>query len=559
MPHALTAAAAIVVLLAPVAAHAQVEEDTGYLGKRRLRLEVDDCGTTPAIDEQALRATAGEHYDRGGVLYLQGDYDGAVREFVSCICLVPTFTVVLKSIGQAYERLLEYDRAIAYYERYVLTTDDAQERRSFAERIEVLRALPARIRVATTPPGADVSLTDEGGVRRSLGRSGEEPYEVVAGRYTMTVTLDGHETIERVIDPAIGQPYSYFFQLTPERGALRINAEPADARIFVDDRLVGIGRYEEQLPGGRYKVTVEAQGRVADTRVVEVVADGAADVAVRLPPRPASGRRQLIVGGTVGGGLLGSLALGVLEDGNEGRAGLGFAGGLAVGFVGSYLGVPDDIEVGESSYIITTSLIGATEAALVTSLIEREGVDAVGPVTVGGMALGATFAALTADRFSPSAGDAALLNSGALWGAIGGGLFAAVFQFRQDVSEGLVLGGLNLGVVTGVLVGRQVDYSRRHVALIDLAGLAGMGVAVSLQSVIDNALEDDAAVDGSNDGGTERTAHFALAGMATGLALGAFLTRNLDAPKLKNVTPVLQTGTDEAGAKTTVFGVGGVF
>jgi hypothetical protein len=167
-----------------------------------------------------------------------------------------------------------------------------------------------------------------------------------------------------------------------------------------------------------------------------------------------------------------------------------------------------------------------------------------------------SIAALTADRFNFDAGDAAMLNSGALWGAIGGGLFAAIFEFKEGVSEGLVLGGLNLGVISGVLIAQRVDYSRRHVALIDLAGLTGMGVAVSLEAVIDNAVEGD----NTEGAGTERTAHYALAGMAGGLAVGAFLTRNIDVPKVQNLTPVIQTSTDPAGGgKTTIFGLGGSF
>ena len=55
--------------------------------------------------------------------------------------------------------------------------------------------------------------------------------------------------------------------------------------------------------------------------------------------------------------------------------------------------------------------------------------------------------ALTASRWRYDAGDAALLNSGALWGTVGGFLFSVVFESKHRVSQALVLGGLNLGVV----------------------------------------------------------------------------------------------------------------
>ena len=47
------------------------------------RLEIDDCGAKPALPIERIRVLAGEHYDRGDVLYVQGDYVGAVREFVA--------------------------------------------------------------------------------------------------------------------------------------------------------------------------------------------------------------------------------------------------------------------------------------------------------------------------------------------------------------------------------------------------------------------------------------------------------------------------------------------
>ncbi len=49
----------------------------------RPALAVDDCPLAPALDDAAMHRVAAEHYDRGSVLYSQGEYDGAVRELVA--------------------------------------------------------------------------------------------------------------------------------------------------------------------------------------------------------------------------------------------------------------------------------------------------------------------------------------------------------------------------------------------------------------------------------------------------------------------------------------------
>ena len=79
----------------------------------------DSCPVTPDATADEIAAQASERYERGSVLYFQGDYEGAVREYAATLCLLPSATDVLYSIGQAYERLLEFEQAISYYQRFV--------------------------------------------------------------------------------------------------------------------------------------------------------------------------------------------------------------------------------------------------------------------------------------------------------------------------------------------------------------------------------------------------------------------------------------------------------
>ncbi len=479
------------------------------------------------------------------MLYEQGDYQAAVREFVVAYCDKPHPKMFL-NIGQAYERMLDFEKAVAYFERFILETDDREpNRKRAAIRVEVLRSLPARILVATVPPGGEVTLSGETGITARARANGTDPIEVRKGVYTMRVELAGHEPVVQRVVAEIGRPYSYYFRLEPKKGVVRVAATPSDARIFLNDRLAGIGTYVETVPIGRYRLLVEAEGRPQRDQQIEVTAGKTTDVNVRLPDRPRSGRWELII---ASGLVLGSAAGGMADtlfDQDSAVTSLISVGGLGVGFGAAFLGVPRDIQVGTSSYIIGSTLIGAIEGAMIASMFAGEGCfsetptedtdgdgipdtvgcedDAVGGVALATGSAGLLFASLTASRFDLDAGDAALINSGAMWGITSGALFWASFDTDNEVLEPMLLAGLNLGVVAGAVLARGAEVSRGRVALIDLSGLGGTVAGFALGKAVDT--------------NPERLSHFALVGMATGLIAGTWITRLLDEPKL-----ILQPG-----------------
>jgi tetratricopeptide (TPR) repeat protein len=535
----------------------EVRRVGGYLGRDLVRLEIDDCPAAPAVGRQRLQDIAAEHYDRGRVLYKQGDYPGAVNEFVSAYCLFPATYTLLADIGQAYERSLDYARAVGYLERYVLAIPDnarraspcdpdpLEDKRNVSARIQVLQNLPASIQVATNPPGATVTLTGDAGVR-AQERANARTIEVVAGRYTMAVELAGYEPVTREIDPEIGKPYSYYFELAARRGRLSIQVVPADARLFLDNRLIGLGGFDDEMAGGTYELVVEAPGRLPERRRVAVVAGRDTRIAVRLAEPPASGRTQLVVASVLAGAVAGAAGFRVATEGNGG-AYVGGALGLGVGGLGGWLGVPRDIPVGVSSLIVTGAIAGAIQAGS-SSELSTDNDDATVAAALAGGVAGGALAGFLGNRLKISAGDAALINSGALWGTAAGALFVAVFEYDAGVEHALFIAGLDVGIVSGALLASRFEWSRRHAALIDLAGLGGAAIGVAFERGLEAATDD----------GNERTAHYALGGMTIGLITGGFLTRNLDVPALR-VQPAASSVRSASGEAVPTFGVAGTF
>ena len=517
--------------------------------KEDLTAEVDRCAARQA-DADVLHRRALEHYDRGAVYYEQGEYEAAVAEFLTSYCDEP-HPETLFNIGQSYERMLEYETAVAYFERFIRDSEPGSRNVRRAQvRVRVLRRLEARVSVATVPKGANVSLLRDKTLMATGVANSDKPITVQGGTYTLRVEMDGYEPRSETVDLSIGEPWFGFFQLEKKKGTLRIQTSPKSARVFVDDRLVGFGgNHTETLPVGRYKVRAEAENREPVEREVEITEGRFTEEVIRLSSPPRSGRWELIAAGTFLGLVAGSLSIAETDLNDTVKSAFSL-GGSALAFGGALIAVPRDIPVGYSSYIITSALAGTVEGLAIGSLIfcdaepefDCSPSGAVAGVAAGGMIAGFVGSAATASRFKLSAGDAAILNSGFLWGSAFGLLFFANFDERNNLLAPLTLGGLNLGLATGAILGSRVEVSRRRVALIDLAGIGGgiSGFAAAQ------------ALDASD----EQVANVALVGITAGLIVGTYLTRYIDEPDATNplVTPATGAVSDARGRRTTTWG-----
>lgn len=566
----MTAAARIVavtLVFAAAAANAQpaVEPgENGFIGKGAPRLEIDDCPVgDPTATEAQLSSRFDAVYARGQVLYAQGDYLGAVRELLTGYCLVGELAEgkrlrykVLKDIGQAHERNLDYEKAIAYFERYVRDFPDAgdqTDKHVVEGRILVLQKLRAQILVESSPGGAAVTISDASGVA-GLGTSGK-PIDVIGGAYTMRVELEGYEPYTKKIEVRIGKPFAYFAPLVPLHGRLSVQVSPGDARVFLRDkaveRFVGIGRVDEVLPVGDYVLIAEASDRLKQERRVEVLPNRVNLMQLDLPPRPQFGRRQLVVFSTAAaasatGGLLAAFE-------NPTVTSLGVAGGAAIGLFGSYLYLPDQVPLGTSNLTFTAGVAG-TIAGVAGGLLFTDSQRIVPPAEALTTLAGAGIGYYVGSRTDVSVGDAALFNSCVLWGTSIGGLFALSFDGDRRISSGLVLSGLGMGVVGGTLMGRYFEISRRHAALIDIGGLAGAIVGLAAESF---AYPTSGAGDASRTS-NEHAANFVLGGVSLGLLGAGFLTRNIDTAKVP-VKPTIGTAATASGAVAPLYGISGTW
>lgn len=558
------ARALLVVCLVGTAASAQPVE--GMIGKDTTPLEIDDC-PAQTLSPDEMRKVGGEHYDRGEVLYAQGDYRGAVEELAAAYCIAPFYSI-LKDIGLAYERELEYEKAIAYLTRYVMAVprdakranacdkDPQAEKQNMLAVIGTLEKLEAHIRIETDPSDAKITLTSETGIA-NRATSGEE-MKVLGGKYTMLVERPGYHSVTRQITAQIGKPYTYFEHLDPQKGRLHVRVVPTDARLYLDRRPQGQGTIDEEIEGGHYTLLAEAEGRLRVTRELEVLPERETNIAFELPPEPQVGRRQFLVYGLVAGGFVGASLAGVQSSATYTvLAGLG---GAAGGFAGAYFVAPDNLALGTSSLTITSSAIGAGFGAGLAALVTND-VNNAAPIVGAGVAAGGALGYYMGEHWHVTPGDAAVINSGALWGSVSGGLLALSFvagnanmgahlaENDRRIASGIVMTGLAMGTTGGILLQRYVTVSRAHAALVDTGGIVG-GIAALAGLQIYNRISGSETSD-------ERTSNVALAGVAAGLIVGGVLTRQMD--EQINLTPAIGNASTAGGGSTTTLGVGGRF
>ena len=539
------------------------QPDVGYIGREVTPLEIDDCKQTELSQDQIFKQGS-EHYERGETLYAQGDYEGAVLEFVYGYCLVPSFYTILKDIGQAYERNLDFEKAIGYLERFVKEVpanaqprpgaiDPQEDKAIAARRVEVLKKLKAKLYVESSPAGARITIANDAGVA-ARAHSGET-IEVLGGHYDMTTELDGYEPQHQAIDVRIGKPYTYFVPLVAQKGRLVMQVSPPDARIFIGDRLVGIGHIDVALEGNTYLVTSEAPERVTDKRKVEVLANQVKQVQVELAGQRQFGRRQLIGFATAAGA--GATASLLYAFKNTGLAGAGSVAGGAAGFAGSYFLLPDDLSLGASNLTVTATVGGGVLGAGVSLLFTKRP-EVIQPVIGASAVLGGTLGYFLGNVTRINTGDAALINSGVVWGSAAGGLFALSFDPGHVVGGGLVLSGLGMGTVGCLLLQRNFSITRTHAALIDVGGLIGIIGGLAAESLAYPTQTAQSPTDMVDARSQEHLANFALGGMAVGLLAAGVLTRNLDSPTIP-VAPAIMQAAAAKGSRTTIYGVTGAW
>ena len=506
-------------------------------------------------DEPVESARA--HFEAGTRAFDAGDYDAAVGEFRTAYTLKPNAAVLI-NVALCYERIYKPDLALAAYEQFLAEAPPQNEFRPLAEkRLRILRQLPGSILVETNKD-ALVLLTGEHFHDTALGS--HRWIDLPPGDYHVHISLAEHAPVDEDLHLVPGETQTLPGRLLHQREQLTIFSVPDGARVFLDDKEDGVTPYSRSIETGRgLRLRLEAADFPPYRETFNLEAGRPLYKRIHLPKPRHSGRTELVLAAMAYGGFA-STSLAVSIGGSRVTTGTGLTvliptaiAGVGIGFLGAWALTSDDLKVGHSSIIIGSTFWGGTLGASLAfglGLTAQDSQQNTLAVTLLGSGLGFGAGIVTSWLNDTSPGDAAIVNSGAMWGLLGGTLLTEGISFRKsdhDQAFGwLTLGTTASGLALGALLSHYAEVSRGHVAIVDAAGALGMvlGYGVGYAAGDDSFDADSGTVCPGHVKRCVTGARYALGGMAVGLLAASILTR-----KFKDDLPAMEALVTHHGDK----------
>lgn len=241
----------------------------------------------PSLAAADLAAQARFHYEQGRAHYVGGRYEAALEEFFAVQRIAPT-PGTLFNIALCFQRLDRDEETYLFFAEYLASGDDDENLRQTAtEALATLEARVARVRVITTPPGADVFVD-----QRDRGRYGTTPMVVAVapGERTIEAAREGYRGASAEVTAVRGREVEVRLVLEQILGGLTARG-PAPGRYVLRDEAGGdvaaaaLGE-RVAVPPGSYVLEATVEGYQPWRSIARVEADTDSVVVADPPPLP---------------------------------------------------------------------------------------------------------------------------------------------------------------------------------------------------------------------------------------------------------------------------------
>ncbi len=223
--------------------------------------------------EAAAGEPAGEaqtSFDKGVGMYKDGDWAGALAEFLAAYKAKPHYSV-LYNIAQCHAMLEQNAEAMDTYEKYMEEGADfmsADRRELVLSEIERLEGLLSPVTLDVKPEGAFVMVDGKVVGKAPIG----EVVWLDPGEHAFMVQKDGWKTISRTHLLKRGESVTLDFALEEVKtpGKIAVDSKVAGAVVAVDGIEVGPAPWKGEVEAGTHVVKVTAPGGKTDSTEVEV-------------------------------------------------------------------------------------------------------------------------------------------------------------------------------------------------------------------------------------------------------------------------------------------------
>jgi hypothetical protein len=165
----------------------------------------------PAADKPDL-AAAKKHYFEGDTKYKAGDFAGALAEFKAANEIKGT-PQAERYIGMCEDALRHYPAAVEWYDKFLAHVPEklAPQGDEIKKREAEIKAMPAKIKVDSTPPGASVVVDDK-------PQTGVTPLEVdvAPGTHLLKLSAQGRMGMSKALDVSFASETSVVVDLPAE-------------------------------------------------------------------------------------------------------------------------------------------------------------------------------------------------------------------------------------------------------------------------------------------------------------------------------------------------------
>lgn len=262
---------------------------------------------------------AQQAFDQAQADYVAEKYDEATDGFLKAYAARPFPQFLYNAAaaqhmkGKKKADAAAYDQAIAHYKKYLAEDKQAADRARVEKIIAVLEAESARLKAlpaatATTPAvtskeveqlgeqktkgGVTIETTPQDATILLDGKPlGKTPWSgQIEGKHAFKIQKDGYKPYEKELDFDPTRFYYIPVGLSEAGylGFLAVKANIPDAVVYIDDKVAPVGKapYRGELPPGKHKIWVTAEGYDEYTAEVEIIRGQDQEVSATLKGSP---------------------------------------------------------------------------------------------------------------------------------------------------------------------------------------------------------------------------------------------------------------------------------